>query len=100
MTREEEIASNDLLRTQLKGGKILMTPAVWELDSQLRGRALYRLSLYQSFSDDSLHDRGTFIFAGYSFVFFISEFDGERSLSLSLGDDWLGVPSFQQETKT
>jgi Protein of unknown function (DUF3768) len=34
---------------------------------RLRGRALYLMSRYKKFDDDSEHDRGVFIFAGFSF---------------------------------
>ena len=44
-----------------------MTPGVYELDDRLRGRALSVLARFDSFHPDSEHDRGRFIFAGYSF---------------------------------
>ena len=89
MTDAETIAANDLLRTELKGGIVLFSPAVWELPAEIRGRMLYRLSLYKTFDDDSLHDRGVFVFAGYSVFWEISEFAGQRSISLLLKDDLL-----------
>jgi hypothetical protein len=61
------IALNDRLRTTFKGGRVQMTPSVYELDDRLRGRALSVLARYDSFHPDSEHDCGTFIFAGYSF---------------------------------
>lgn len=81
------ITANDLLRTQFKGGVVLMTPAVWELPAELRGRALVRMTMYQKFSTDSDHSEGVFVFAGLSFVWRIETFAGERSISLMLASD-------------
>ena len=39
--REKIIALNDNLRKASKGGPVQMTPAVYNLDPQLRGRALW-----------------------------------------------------------
>jgi hypothetical protein len=61
------IALNDQLRTTFKGGRVQMTPRVYDLDDRLRGRALSVLARYGRFHQDSEHDWGTFIFAGYSF---------------------------------
>ena len=61
------IALNDELRTTFKGGRVQMTPSVYELDARLRGRALAVLARYNKFEAESEHDWGTFIFAGYSF---------------------------------
>jgi Protein of unknown function (DUF3768) len=58
---------NDQLRTTFKGGRVQMTPGVYELDDRLRGRALHVLSRYDKFGEDDEHDQGVFIFAGYSF---------------------------------
>lgn len=91
MTRAETIAANDALRKEFKGGIVLFTPAVWALDSSLRGRALYRMTLFDKFSDDSLHEEGVFVFAGLTFVWQIGTFDGQRSLTLSLKEDWYGT---------
>jgi hypothetical protein len=44
-----------------------MTPGVYQLDAQLRGRALQVMSRYNKFDESSEHDWGVFIFAGYSF---------------------------------
>jgi hypothetical protein len=88
MTKDEIIASNDLLRTQFRGGIILFTPAVADLPPELRGKALHRLTQYKTFFEDSDHSRGIFIFAGMTFVFTIGEFAGNRSLTLSLGHEW------------
>lgn len=107
LTRIREL--NDQLRTMAKGGRIQMTPDVYELDPQLRGRALSYLTRYNKFDADSEHDYGVFIFAGYSFVWAIGYRgpDGNglskdpadpdktfRVLTLSLTSDVLnGVPS-------
>jgi hypothetical protein len=65
--RAKIIELNDQLRTTFKGGRVQMTPDVYQLDARLRGRALQVLSRYNKFDDDSDHDCGVFIFAGYSF---------------------------------
>ena len=65
--RDTIIALNDQLRTTFRGGRVQMTPSVYELDDRLRGRALSVLAHYNSFHPDSDHDWGTFIFAGFAF---------------------------------
>ena len=65
--REKTIALNDQLRTTFKGGRVQMTPGVYELDDRLRGRALSVLARYRNFPPDSEHDWGVFIFAGFAF---------------------------------
>jgi Protein of unknown function (DUF3768) len=65
--RAKIIALNDRLRTTFKGGRVQMTPSVYELDDRLRGRALSVLARYNKFHSESEHDWGTFIFAGFSF---------------------------------
>jgi hypothetical protein len=50
---------------------VQITPAIYNLDLQLRGRAIWALARYNSFADDSAHDWGVFIFAGYSFEWHI-----------------------------
>ena len=65
--RAKIIALNDQLRTTFKGGRVQMTPSVYELDDRLRGRALSVLARYNKFDADSEHDWGMFIFAGFSF---------------------------------
>ena len=88
MTLAETIAANDLLRKELKGGILLMTPSVWDLEPRLRARAIYRLSLYKTFEDeDDDHSSGVFVFAGYVFFFEIREFAGERSITLMMKED-------------
>jgi Protein of unknown function (DUF3768) len=61
------IALNDQLRTSFKGGRVQMTPSVYELDDRLRGRALSVLARCSKFHPESEHDCGVFIFAGFSF---------------------------------
>ena len=73
---------NDQLRTTFKGGRVQMTPAVYALDSQLRGRALSAVSRYNRFADDEEHDWGVFIFAGYSFEWRI-EYRGKDGTGVS-----------------
>ena len=65
--RAKIIELNDQLRTTFKGGRVQMTPSVYDLDDRLRGRALYALARYNKFDADSEHDWGVFIFAGYAF---------------------------------
>jgi Protein of unknown function (DUF3768) len=80
--RDKIIAHNDELRTTFRGGRVQMTPAVYELDAQLRGRAMSVLSRYRTFDDDNEHDWGVFIFAGYSFEWRI-EYRGPNGTGLS-----------------
>jgi hypothetical protein len=58
--RAKIIALNDQLRTSFKGGRVQMTPSVYQLDDRLRGRALSVLAGYRTFAADSEHDWGTF----------------------------------------
>jgi hypothetical protein len=69
--RAKIIELNDQLRTTFKGGRVQMTPTVYELDDRLRGRALSVLARYSKFAPDSEHEWGTFIFAGFSFEWHI-----------------------------
>ena len=72
MRRHEKIIQlNDELRKTFRGGRVQMTPAVYDLDPQLRGRALWAMARYNRFADDSEHDWGVMIFAGYSFEWHI-----------------------------
>jgi hypothetical protein len=81
---------NDLLRTKFEGGKVVITPNVYQIDPRTRGRALYRLTLYNRFSDDDDdHSEGAFVFSGYFWVWRIEDFAGERCLTLSVADDLL-----------
>ena len=80
--RTKIIALNDLVRTTFKGGRVQMTPGVFELDDRLRGRALSVLARFDSFHPDSEHEWGTFIFAGYSFEWRI-EYRGADSTGIS-----------------
>ena len=61
------IALNDQLRTTFKGGRVQMTPGVYNLEARIRGRALSVLACYDTFDAESEHDSGVFIFAGFSF---------------------------------
>lgn len=70
-TRAKIIELNDLLRSSFKGGRVQMTQSVFDLDAQLRGRALAVMARYNKFDSDSDHDAGVFIFAGYSFEWHI-----------------------------
>jgi hypothetical protein len=65
--RGKIIAMNDQLRTTFKGGRVQMTPSVYNLDDRLRGRALSALARFNKFEADSEHDGGVFIFAGFAF---------------------------------
>lgn len=65
--RTKIIDLNDQLRTTFKGGRVLITAGVYDLDAQLRGRALQVLSRFSAFDANSEHDHGVFIFGGYSF---------------------------------
>ena len=80
--RAKIIALNDQLRTTFKGGRVQMTPSVYELDDRLRGRALSVLARYNKFDADSEHDWGMFIFAGYSFEWRI-EYRGKDGTGIS-----------------
>ncbi len=76
------IALNDQLRTTFKGGRIQMTRSVYDLDNQLRGRALTVLARYNKFHPDSDHDCGIFIFAGFAFEWRI-EYRGADGTGMS-----------------
>lgn len=86
MTLEELRVRNDELRTQFKGGAVLMTPAVYDLPAFLRGRALYRMSQCEKSIDDN-RSEGVFVFAGFLFHWRIALFAGELSITLSLGSE-------------
>ena len=103
--RARIIELNDQFRTTFKGGRVQMTPSVYDLDARLRGRAVYAMSRYKKFDDDSEHDSGVFIFAGYSFEWRIEYRDKDgtgtspdpadpdkifRALTLYAVDDPLG----------
>jgi Protein of unknown function (DUF3768) len=65
--RARIIELNDQLRTTFKGGRAQMTPVVYNLDAQLRGRALWAMARSNKFDNTSDHDWGVMIFAGYAF---------------------------------
>lgn len=88
MTREQTIAANDELRTQLKGGLLLFSPAVAEFPPWFRGRIVYRLTQTKKCLDD-MHSEGVFVFGGYVFYWVIGEFAGERSISILLAEDMI-----------
>jgi hypothetical protein len=73
---------NDSFRATFKGGRVQMTPGVYDLDSRLRGRALYVLSRYNRFDEESEHDWGVFILAGYAFEWQI-EYRGSNGEGVS-----------------
>jgi hypothetical protein len=91
VTRDQLIALNDDLRCNGRGGEILFTPAVYDLEPGLRGRILHRLTLYDRFDPDSLHDYGLLICAGYRIIWEIQEVDGRREMTLSMAHEWLGA---------
>jgi hypothetical protein len=80
--RTKIVELNDQLRATFKGGRVQMTPAVYALEPQLRGRALSALSRYNKFADDEEHEWGVFIFAGYSFEWRI-EYRGKDGTGVS-----------------
>lgn len=69
--RGKIIELNDKLRTTFKGGRVELCPVVYNLDPQLRGRAIWAMARHNRFDNDSEHDWGVFIFAGYSFEWHI-----------------------------
>ncbi len=80
--RAKIIALIDQLRSTFRGGRVQMTPSVYELDDRLRGRALSVMAGYRTFDADSEHDRGVFIFAGYAFEWCI-EYRGKDGVGVS-----------------
>jgi hypothetical protein len=65
--RRHIAALNDALRTTFKGGRVQITPSVYDLDDRLRGRALSALARYNTFNPEGEHNYGVFIFAGFAF---------------------------------
>ena len=61
-----------------------MTLDVWSLPQQLRGQALYHMSQYQAFHQDSDHSEGVFVWEGIAFHWFVGEFAGELTLILAV----------------
>jgi hypothetical protein len=80
--RAKIIELNDQLRSSFKGGRVQMTPGIYDLDARLRGRALAVMAKYNRFDEESDHDRGVFIFAGYSFEWHI-EYRGANGEAVS-----------------
>ena len=66
-----------------------MSEGVGALPARLRGQALYHMSKYQAFDEDSDHSEGLFIHAGIVFAWRIGEFAGHLSVTLGLGDEML-----------
>ena len=62
--------------------RVQMTRAVYDLDPQLRGRAVLMMARYNKFDDGSKHDWGVMIFAGYSFEWHI-EYRGADGTGIS-----------------
>lgn len=84
MTLEQTRERNDLLRTRFIGGRMLMTPSVYELPAWFRGRAIYQMTQMTSFMNDE-HSEGVFTYGGYCWYWNIGMFAGELSISLQLG---------------
>ena len=80
--RGKIIELNDQLRSSFKGGRVQMTRSVYDLDARLRGRALAVMAKYNKFAEDSDHNCGVFIFAGYSFEWHI-EYRGSNGEGVS-----------------
>jgi Protein of unknown function (DUF3768) len=80
--RAKIIELNDQLRTTFKGGRVQMTPSVYQLEERLRGRALFCMTRCSRFAVDSEHDCGVFIFAGYAFEWRI-EYRGKDGTGIS-----------------
>jgi hypothetical protein len=88
MTLEETQRRNDELRTMFKGGRVLMTSTVYEqLPAEIRGRMLYRLTLFNHFHPESDHSEGVCTFAGYTHVWKIQFDNDERTLTIYAKDD-------------
>lgn len=83
MSLEQIRKYNDLLRTQFKGGQVLMTEGVRALPQQLRGQALYLMGQYNAFDQDSDHSEGLFFCQSFAFHFHIGEFAGGLAITLS-----------------
>lgn len=99
LSRNEAILANDDLRVFGRGGLILMTPAVYELPAWFRGRVLYRMTLCSKFTKDD-HSEGVFVFGGWVFYWFIGEFAGQRALTLSMGEEWIGIRNLKALKET
>jgi hypothetical protein len=94
-TLSDIVAKNDAFRSTLKGGVVLMTPAVWELDARERGRAIYRMTQAQRFTD-VYHSEGVFTHGGRCFYWYIGTFAGQHAITLSLSEDWIGVRNIKR----
>jgi hypothetical protein len=69
MSRKKIAAENDAFRTTLKGGKVLFSPNVKDLDPQMRGRLMFAISNYSAFDKDGYHDAGVLIFCDFAVEF-------------------------------
>lgn len=85
MTFEEVRARNDILRTKFRGGRVIMTLEVWSLPALVRGQALFAMTQYNTFHEDSDHSEGVFIWDRIVFHWFVAEFAGELTLTLDRG---------------
>lgn len=83
MTLEETRRRNDTLRTEFKGGRVLMSTTLRALPARLRGQALWHMSQYQAFDIDSDHGEGLFIHGGIVFHWHIDTFAGGLAITLS-----------------
>jgi hypothetical protein len=88
MDQATAIRVNDLLRSEFIGGIVLMSPSVYALPPQMRGRALYRMSQAAHFTMDD-HSEGVFEYADCLFYWRIGMFAGQRSITLMLGDEYI-----------
>jgi hypothetical protein len=80
--RAKIISLNDELRTSFRGGRVQITPGVYDLAPRVRGRALSVLARYNKFEADSEHDWGVFIFVEFAFEWRI-EYRGKDETSRS-----------------
>jgi hypothetical protein len=87
--RELDIGLNDLLRTEMKGGRIEVRHGPYDIEDRIIGRMLCVLARYNRFEPDSLHDEGLFIFAGFAFSWKIEIENGERVLTVWVQRDAL-----------
>jgi len=82
VTNLSTIRANELLRTRFRGGKVEFYDPIFQLEPRLKGRAIFRMSLYDDFNPAGDRDHGSFIFAGYRFRFLIRPINGVRTLTL------------------
>lgn len=92
MTRDQIIARNDLLRTQLRGGLFRFGWSALHLDPQIRARATYVMTQPYTKPSTDDHSYGEFKFAGYLFSWHVWDFAGEAELTLDVDRDLLWGP--------